>query len=69
MTPDDVKKYYKSGYNFNKMTGMSANTFGNWLKWGYVPRDAQFKLETLSDGILKCEKLGYRGNIKNGRTV
>jgi hypothetical protein len=53
--PEDVKAYYKSQYRFGKETGMSTSTLGNWLKWGYVPEDAQYKLERLTKGKLKTE--------------
>ena len=55
MTPEDVKKYYRSQYNFHKVTGMSGCTLGNWLRWGYVPKDAQYKLEAWTNGVLKTE--------------
>ncbi len=55
MTPEDVKKYYKSQYNFRKETGMSTSTLGNWLKWGYIPVDSQYRLERLTEGKLKTE--------------
>jgi hypothetical protein len=55
MKPEDVKNYYGSQYNFRKQTGMSTSTLGNWLKWGYVPEDAQYKLERLTKGKLKTE--------------
>lgn len=53
--PKDVKDYYGSQYNFRKVTGMSVSTLGNWLKWGFVPEDAQYKLERLTKGKLKTE--------------
>jgi hypothetical protein len=53
MKPEDVKDYYRSQYNFHNVTGMSGSTLGNWLRWGHVPRDAQYKLHTLSKGVLK----------------
>lgn len=53
--PEDVKAYYKSQYNFRKETGMSTSTLANWLKWGRVPEDAQYKLERLTGGKLKTE--------------
>ena len=56
MTPDEVKKYYKNGYLFNKATGMSAATFGNWMKWGFIPEVSQYKLEQLTGGALKQEE-------------
>ena len=53
--PQDVKDYYGSLYNFRKVTGMSTATLANWLKWGYVPEDAQYKVERLTNGKLKTE--------------
>lgn len=55
MTPQHVKDYYGSQYRFRKETGMSTSTLGNWLKWGYVPEDAQYRLERLTDGRLKTQ--------------
>lgn len=53
--PEDVKEYYKSQYNFRKLTGMSTATLANWLKWGRVPEAAQYKLERLTNGELKTQ--------------
>jgi len=55
MKPKEVKKYYKSQYNFHKMTGMSGCTLGNWLKWGFIPEASQYKIERLTNGKLKTE--------------
>jgi hypothetical protein len=55
MTPADVKAYYKTQYNFRKETKMSTSTLGNWLKWGFVPEAAQYKLERITKGGLKTE--------------
>lgn len=55
MTPDDVKDFYGTGYAFNKATGMSAASLGNWLRWGFVPTFSQLKLEKLTDKKLKAE--------------
>lgn len=55
LKPADVKKYYGSQYNFRKVTGMSGSTLGNWLRWGFVPENAQYKLEILTKGALKTE--------------
>jgi hypothetical protein len=55
MTPKDVKKYYKNGYQFHKETGMSHSTYMNWMKWGFVPEMSQLKLEKLTEGKLKAE--------------
>lgn len=53
MTPNDVKEFYKSAYRFHKDTGMSASTLLNWIKWGFVPENAQYKLERITDGALQ----------------
>lgn len=58
MTPDEVYKFYGSSYQFHKKTGMSHSSLVNWKKWGYVPEDAQYKLERITNGELK------RGNEK-----
>lgn len=52
MTPAEVKNHFKSLYRFRKETGMSAATLANWLKWGYVPINAQYRLEQLTSGAL-----------------
>ncbi len=55
MKPEDVKAFYGTQYNFKKVTGMSQSTLANWLRWGRVPEDAQYKLERLTNGKLKTE--------------
>lgn len=54
MTPKDIEKYYKTGYNFHQKTGMSQMTYSNWRKWGYVPIASQIKIQQLTKGILKA---------------
>lgn len=55
MTPDNVYKFYGSQYRFHKETGMSHNSLGNWLKWGFIPEDAQYRLERITGGKLKAK--------------
>lgn len=55
MTPKEVKKYFKTQYNFHKVTGMSAATLGNWLRWGFVPETSQLKIERITNGALKAD--------------
>lgn len=55
LKPKDVKDYYGTLYNFRKVTGMSTATLANWLKWGFVPENAQYKLERITEGKLKTE--------------
>jgi len=55
MTPEDVRTYYGNSYQFMKKTGMSDATFRNWMKWGFVPEESQYKLERLTKGELKTE--------------
>lgn len=53
--PKDVKDYYRTLYNFRKETGMATATLANWLKWGFVPENAQYKVERITKGKLKTE--------------
>jgi hypothetical protein len=55
MTPLEVRKFYKTNYNFHKETGMSHNTLGNWLRAGVVPLAQQCKLEMITKGVLKAD--------------
>ena len=55
MTPEDVRKYYGTAYKFGKVTGMSPTTLRNWMKWGFVPEAAQYKVERITNGKLKTE--------------
>lgn len=55
MKPKEVLNYYKSRYNFRKLTGMSCSTLSNWLKKGYVEKNSQYKLEIITKGALKSE--------------
>jgi hypothetical protein len=53
--PEDVRIYYGTAYKFEKITKMSANTLRNWIKWDFVPENAQYKLERMTKGALKTE--------------
>lgn len=55
MTPADVKRYYKTGYSFEKKTGMSHSNFSNWTKQGYIPECSQLKLQILTHGQLQAD--------------
>lgn len=60
MTIDDVKRFFGTGYKFQKYTGMSHDNYRNWEKRGYIPIETQLKLEELTNGSLKAslEDLG-----------
>lgn len=55
MTIDEVVRYYGNSYQFKKRTGMSDASMRNWVKWGYVPENSQFKLERITKGELKAD--------------
>jgi|HubBroStandDraft_2_1064218.scaffolds.fasta_scaffold254810_2 hypothetical protein len=55
MTPQEVLTYYGSQYKFQKETRMSHTSLGNWMKWGFVPENSQYKLERLTKGQLKTD--------------
>ena len=53
MTPNEIIDHYKTKYRYSKETGMAASSLGNWLKWGYVPEETQYKLERITKGLFK----------------
>lgn len=55
MKPQEVKEYFKTGYNFRKTTGMADNTLHNWVKAGYIPFVSQKKIEKITEGALVAE--------------
>ncbi len=54
MKPSEVKEYFVTGYRFQLATGMTANSFDNWMKWGYIPMHSQCRLEEFTNGKLKA---------------
>ena len=56
MTPVDVLKFYGTRYRFAKETKMSANTLGNWMECGFIPEDAQYRMERITNGQLKANE-------------
>jgi hypothetical protein len=54
MTFEDLRAYYKTGYNFSKQTGLSAMNYSNWKNWGYIPLLSQIKIQRLTKGALKA---------------
>ncbi len=60
MTLLDVQTYYKTGYQFQKITGLSHTNWNNWRRAGYIPIQAQFRIEQLTKGDLKAD-------VKHGR--
>jgi DNA-binding transcriptional regulator Cro len=55
LKPIEVLKFYGSKYNFHKQTGISRGSLFNWINWGYIPEGQQYKIERLTNGILKAE--------------
>ncbi len=54
MTVDEVHSYFKTDYRFAKATGMTSSCMWHWRKKGYIPVDAQFKIEKVTSGVLKA---------------
>ena len=54
MTLDEVIKYYGSGYNMQKIHGLSHTSLSNRKKYGYIPILMQIKIERLTKGKLKA---------------
>jgi hypothetical protein len=62
MKLDEVKKYFNTGYNLNKLTGMSHVSMLNWQKLGYVPIVSQMKIQSITHGELKADLEHDRSN-------
>ena len=50
----EVMKYYGSGYNMQKLHGLSHTNPTNWNQYGYIPIETQIKIERLTNGALKA---------------
>ena len=61
MTCEEVRAYYGNSYQFKKKTKMSDATFRNWMKWGFIPENAQYKLEYITGGKLKFHSVEKDG--------
>jgi hypothetical protein len=53
MTIDEVYNYFGSWRKVAVVGGFSENTPRNWRRLGYIPANAQVRLERLSEGVLK----------------
>ncbi len=54
MTIEELTQKYKTSYMFHKQTKMSANSYLNWIKWGFIPIVSQYKIEEFTNGELKA---------------
>lgn len=54
MTPQEVLTHYGNYYRFGKQTKFSDKTLANWMKRGYIPKDSQYKLERITQGLFKA---------------
>lgn len=55
MKPEDILKHYGTKYRFNKETGIAAATLLNWIKWGRIPEESQYRVERITKGLFKTE--------------
>lgn len=62
MTIDEVKKYFGSGYKYEKITGRSHTNFIAWRRAGYIPILTQNKLEKITGGGLKADYIDGEGS-------
>jgi|GEM_PF-1494467 hypothetical protein len=53
MTPEDVRKYYRTPYNMQKETGLWGGNLFNWIRMGFVPASAQQEIEQITKHALK----------------
>jgi hypothetical protein len=48
MTPQEVWDYFGNSYQFKKKTGISDASLRNWMSWGFIPENSQYKIERLT---------------------
>ncbi len=53
MTIEDVLRHFGTCYRVAKDVGFAQNTPRNWRKIGYIPIDAQARIQEFTNGILK----------------
>ena len=56
MTIDELKRCYSNGNQFEVSTGMSANSYRNWVRQGYIPFASQYHIELLTKGNLIADR-------------
>ena len=54
MRLEELVEKYKTGYNFEKITGISHVNWINWNKYGYIPIESQRKIEQATAGLFKA---------------
>ena len=55
MKLEDVKNYFGSYYRIAKDVGFAMDTPRNWKRIGYIPADAQAKIQQYTKGALKFD--------------
>ena len=55
MTLKELDEHFGTTYKFKLKTGLSHTNWLYWRKLGYIPIEAQMKLEKLTDGILMAD--------------
>lgn len=53
MTLDEVYNYFGSWNQVIKQGGFAPNTPRNWRRYGYIPANAQVRLEQFTKGVLR----------------
>lgn len=54
MTINEVLSFYKTAINFSKLTGFGRTTWYDWKRLGYIPIQAQHRIELMTQGALKA---------------
>lgn len=55
MNANDVKEHYVTWANAMRKLKLGTNTYGYWLKQGYIPVIMQRKIEEVTKGKLKSD--------------
>jgi len=64
---EEVLEYFGTIYKIATRVGFSMNTPRNWKKIGYIPLDAQARIQNYTKGALQMDTSDFTLDKKRGR--
>lgn len=55
MNAQDIKKYYVTWAHAMRELDLGVNTYGYWVRQGYIPVHMQRRIEEITKGKLKSD--------------
>lgn len=55
MTVEEALKYYGTAYKLTKELKVSRQCYTNWKNMNHIPPLHQYRLEKMTDGVLKAD--------------